>query len=424
MWIGLKNIARVEYADITLNGITVVAGANGSGKSTISKSLYAALEVVHDPQRQVQLEKRRSRISMIRNLIYHSAGFKVNDILEIDEKVQQELRRADGNADVFLMNMQHFLDENPGVIILNSQIMFKELEQLFRYCVEIDQKEDSYYIQYFSQMILDNIFQKQINCLKGTKEALIEFRDTYSTVSMKMIDNKVVNTNFGMFRTSTPSPVYITTSDLVDFVGSYRTLYSSEKYGAISYVNSQLTKLLMREIHTRNLVAEQYHKLEGQKQIFENILGSVLEGEMYLEDRQLVYHDEWCNANIELRNIASGMKPFLILKRLISNGVFLEKICLIIDEPETNLHPEWQLKLAHLLVLLNMKLGVGVYLNSHSPYFVRAVEYYASQYDVLDQCKFYAMRRNEETGLYDSEDMTRQLGRIYDSLAQPFNQIM
>ena len=74
MWIGLKNIARVEYADITLNGITVVAGANGSGKSTISKSLYAALEVVHDPQRQVQLEKRRSRISMIRNLIYHSAG--------------------------------------------------------------------------------------------------------------------------------------------------------------------------------------------------------------------------------------------------------------------------------------------------------------------------------------------------------------
>ncbi len=259
MWIGLKNIARVEYADITLNGITVVAGANGSGKSTISKSLYAALEVVHDPQRQVQLEKRRSRISMIRNLIYHSAGFKVNDILEIDEKVQQELRRADGNADVFLMNMQHFLDENPGVIILNSQIMFKELEQLFRYCVEIDQKEDSYYIQYFSQMILDNIFQKQINCLKGTKEALIEFRDTYSTVSMKMIDNKVVNTNFEMFRTSTPSPVYITTSDLVDFVGSYRTLYSSEKYGAISYVNSQLTKLLMREIHTRNLVAEQYH---------------------------------------------------------------------------------------------------------------------------------------------------------------------
>ena len=48
MRIGLTNIARVEYADITLNGITVVAGANGSGKSTISKSLYAALEVFQD----------------------------------------------------------------------------------------------------------------------------------------------------------------------------------------------------------------------------------------------------------------------------------------------------------------------------------------------------------------------------------------
>ena len=37
MRIGLTNIARVEYADITLNGITVVAGANGSGKSTLLK---------------------------------------------------------------------------------------------------------------------------------------------------------------------------------------------------------------------------------------------------------------------------------------------------------------------------------------------------------------------------------------------------
>ena len=39
----------VEKADITIQGITVVAGANGTGKSTIRKSLYAILEMSNTP---------------------------------------------------------------------------------------------------------------------------------------------------------------------------------------------------------------------------------------------------------------------------------------------------------------------------------------------------------------------------------------
>ena len=112
------------------------------------------------------------------------------------------------------------------------------------------------------------------------------------------------------------------------------------------------------------------------------------------------------------------------MQRLISNGSFLDDSVLIIDEPETNLHPEWQIKLAKILVLLNKKIGLRMYLNSHSPYFVRAMEYFSHQYDIVEKCHFYFMEANEENGMFQSMDVTEQLGIIYDKLAEPFNLVM
>ena len=40
----LNNIARVSHAEIALDGITVLAGGNGTGKSTICRSLHALCE--------------------------------------------------------------------------------------------------------------------------------------------------------------------------------------------------------------------------------------------------------------------------------------------------------------------------------------------------------------------------------------------
>lgn len=102
----------------------------------------------------------------------------------------------------------------------------------------------------------------------------------------------------------------------------------------------------------------------------------------------------------------------------------MEHVCLIIDEPETNLHPEWQLKLAHLLVLLHINLDIVIYINSHSPYFVRAIEYYADCYQVLEKCNFYMMKKDLVTGMSQSECVTDKLGVIYDKMAEPFNMIM
>ena len=41
MRLEIKNIGRIEEASIEMNGITVIAGENDTGKSTVGKVLYA-----------------------------------------------------------------------------------------------------------------------------------------------------------------------------------------------------------------------------------------------------------------------------------------------------------------------------------------------------------------------------------------------
>lgn len=46
--IEINNVAKIEQAKIDLAGVTVVAGFNGTGKSTIAKSVFCTLNSKKD----------------------------------------------------------------------------------------------------------------------------------------------------------------------------------------------------------------------------------------------------------------------------------------------------------------------------------------------------------------------------------------
>ena len=106
---------------------------------------------------------------------------------------------------------------------------------------------------------------------------------------------------------------------------------------------------------------------------------------------------------------------------LLMNGSIKPKGTVILDEPEIHLHPEWQLLFAELIVLLCKEFGLHILLNTHSPYFLNAIEVYAAKYGVDDKCKYYLAYTQGKVSLI--EDVTHNIEKIYHKLAMPLQRL-
>ena len=70
MRLELDNVGKISSANIELNGITVIAGENNTGKSTIGKMLFCIFSAFYKIEEQIREERVKS-ISRVLNSYYH-----------------------------------------------------------------------------------------------------------------------------------------------------------------------------------------------------------------------------------------------------------------------------------------------------------------------------------------------------------------
>ena len=85
----INNIGIIENAEIQINGITVIAGENGTGKSTIGRALYAVFNSFHNIQTRInreQIDKVESILDRLftedENERLFETGFDMSSIAE------------------------------------------------------------------------------------------------------------------------------------------------------------------------------------------------------------------------------------------------------------------------------------------------------------------------------------------------------
>ncbi|WP_298522512.1 hypothetical protein [uncultured Methanobrevibacter sp.] len=136
------------------------------------------------------------------------------------------------------------------------------------------------------------------------------------------------------------------------------------------------------------------------------------------------------NISSKIRSIISddcyssaGIKQIGVIQLLLDNGSLKENSFLFIDEPESNLHSDWQIKFAEILVLLAKELNITLYLNSYSPIFIEAISLYAQYYDLIKSTTFYLTKKQENDKFNFKKISPKNMGEIYENLTRSYDEL-
>lgn len=108
----LKNIGKIKEARVHLNGITVIAGENNTGKSTVGKVLYCVFNSFYKVEERMFNEKK-SNIERTIFMMYRNSTNKIfiNDIDEIAAKIVTNADEYKLNPELLKLELESFLIE-------------------------------------------------------------------------------------------------------------------------------------------------------------------------------------------------------------------------------------------------------------------------------------------------------------------------
>lgn len=417
MKLTLKNIGKIGTASVEINGITVIAGENNTGKSTVGRALFAVFNSFCNVQKQIENE----RVDSIENLLdrmYMNGSSRFTRVANTNEIAKTIVARIDSYRQAKLSDMQKniidlLVQYDEGKIESFDENTIAETVSRIKDVLNISGTD---FLKSVLERKLDAEFNEQVcNIFSGADgEIQLQIKDTRIMVSVE---------NEGTVDIRNPDDVSLHTEVVyIDdpFVLDDASIFYRRIPSASADHRYHLRKKLFWPDTEANVFDEIIAK-DKLNSIYEKI-SSVCSGDIIQSKRSVLgYQRKGSDKVLNVRNLSTGLKTFVILKMLLTSGAIERNGTIILDEPEIHLHPEWQLLFAELIVLIQKEFGVHVLLNTHSPYFLNAIEVYTVKYGVDDKTKYYlAVSQDEISGI---EDVTDNIEVIYSKLARPLQDL-
>ena len=407
MKLSIRNVGKLKEADVEINGITVITGENDTGKSTVGKVLWSVFNGFYEIDEKVYNEKvselEKIIDEIIKENVYKNLSTDYNSFFEIFNSTGKKI------AIELLKNNKNYSEDEIKIIINNYKKDLK-IENISKFVQEINETlkiSDKEIIKVIVSRVMNKEFHNQINAVFSKEkmnigEISLKIKD--KEIDLKIENNEISDVqNYFLINKET---MYIDNPFILD---SYDFEDENHQTHLATNVFSENENSVISEIKVKKKLNNIYQKLN-----------SVLSGEI-LENKNSKFVYRKNGEDIDLKNLSTGLKTFAIIKMLLQNGTLEENGTIILDEPEIHLHPEWQLKFAELIVLLQKEFGMHILLTTHSPYFLNAIEVFSERHKIDDKCKYYVAENEGNSSII--KDVTGNTREIYRKLARPIQDL-
>ncbi|MFQ2508212.1 AAA family ATPase [Aeromonas caviae] len=417
MIVEIENIGLLEKTEVQINGLTVIAGINDAGKSTLGKVVFSVIHGLKSYKRE-QEEHREEQISshvddvffLLRRLSFDLPNKEYIEKMFFPPAFNREIK----DSAIKAVKIRIHIVESIGINDRFAKMAIAKLTSLLNIVSsEVSEKD---MMKSSIQRALQSEFHGQLSSRFTSKHSRIKFK-TESSITLVdilihdsvIIDIDVKDDLLYSDVTFIDSPVIMQISHLIK--GCTSDFISNGLHSTVPLHWKDLNRKLITSKYKFDIIENDH--------FFGNLIGGQIE---YDEDSEsFQYGRVVANHRFDVRaiNMASGIKSLSILNLLISSGQLSTGSFLIIDEPEVNLHPEWQIEYARVISTLTSR-GVTIVVTTHSPYIVEALKTF-DKIDELDARFFVASKQND--GISQLLDYTNNVSGLIGTLAAPLNRL-
>lgn len=410
----LSNYHAIENAEIILDGITVLSGENGSGKSTISRWLYYLIRGTNEYEMFVEKEALNEIRSMLDNMRRTSLFLDFENAIR-STQTRQVL------SEIWSVGIESYQDKFHAIVDSFVDSLFEELSSRRSTNSVLRRLSTIFQFELTKNDNIDSVLNKiSFQLHRDYQEILlhsIEQKKKRDTSSLIKVVRSIASPGDGW-----PSELYLSEDQLplinkrgfrepvmlnrAIYYGTQRTISSLE-------YDSEFDKLL------RSPLPGATNILGAIRMRIQNIINGTItyedESTLLMDEPGLYYHRKTDNLRIPLKQAATGITSFAYLLQLLNNGYLQKDTLLIIDEPEAHLHPQWIVEYAKLLVLLNKKTGMKILVSSHNPDMVSAIQSISRKEAVLNSVHFYVAKKQIDGTRYSFKHLGTEIGEIFES---------
>jgi len=393
----IKNYHSIEDAEIFINGITVLSGDNGCGKSTICRWLYYIVNQIYLFENTVYNEYKEALASLI-------------------DEWQFVLRTK-----LYGTQFRDSVSTNFDLEDSFKQILFSLAQKLAEYLsIETDTQNRNRLLNYLGVTSFENFSIEFLNIAKEKHDILQ--KDAIDKLQNRRL-NDFVATISSVYQETDSYPQSIELQeDGVNIIEKNNVGRLLNLHNAI-YIDTPMFLSINEggNFNWRELRFLLNNRSKNSYQIPEVILSEIkkIVGGRFSEQNDLFgnkkLHFVSGSTDIAIEKTATGVKTFAYLYKLLENGHLTKNSILLIDEPEAHLHPQWIVDLAHILVLINKNIGSKIVLATHNPDMVSAVQTIADKEDLLSQTNFYGAVKNLDSMRYIFKQYFQDVENIFQS---------